>query len=1587
MRIIHRWPLAIGGLFIALLLAVNSNQVLADSLTLSGTVQTPTGGVYTEGGGVTLYNNSGFWKNSGIDSSGNFSISGIPAGTYTFDVGPNQSSSYAKPAQQQMTITSDVTGFTIKVATPVLTGTVTTPDGTATSGCFNVHDSTWTVNRGDCTNSDGRFKIGALSAGSYTLEVSPNGNSSYVASSRTITVTDPATTVDLGLVRLDAPSIFGTVALPDGTLVPWNDDWNQRLHLSVDMWNSDWTINKHSDFDSSSKFKFGPVPAGTYTIHVNIWDTELYTGSVNTTITVPASGVLDLTATPIRLSTPQLSGVVYRPDGVTPIYNAYVSLRNDDGSQNQGSNTDQNGKYRIGGLPAGTYTLDVGLPSDVTDLVRPDPVAVTITTSLTTRNITLSEAKKIVSGRVIRKSGTGVSCAQINANRRGGSGWANARTKSDGTFTLVLAPGSWNIRTEPDRSFDCPTSDWVYLDPEAVVEFSTDNSSQTESVTFTVTPATAIITGTVKKKDGSPVTNGNVNANSQTRDGRNRWSNAQIQADGSFKLYLVGGTYDLNVWTQDNRLFTRNQKVTVADNATTKVAFIVSEKLAHIKGRVTTKAGTGLPNIQLNGNLDCGPEGCSAWSNTRTDANGYYDMATTAGRWNINFDSGQGASYVYDGPPMDVFVETETTTVSDVNFSLVYADVTIKGKIIDDSGKPFSDFPGWVFVRPLTTTAERQGREFGGPVNQGTFNFRVPSSLYSLSELGVHTPPNSMYSPSANQQITLVADATIEKNITVQQNNAAIVGRAVDGSGLPFGKCNFRGEVFANSKDGQWHGTQINPDCTYEISLLAGTYQLGYHFDETSGILNRPPQNEQIIVGAGTRVEKNIKVLAGDAQVKVLVLNPDGTPARRVWIWADNHEEIDRQRQSGEEHRTDENFRGPGDTSSPKEMMNYCSKKEHEKECADFKLPGGAAGPGGCKDALACTKYCKKNPKECDEGSKPKAQSIKVTATMLTRQARVASLRPVRAAAEDEKSGDFFDDMIGSGTEAGDVGTGTLNLLSGHEYTINAGLPPDNPYMPPVMQRVSLKNSKSANLILQLRKSDGRMSGFVTWNGNAVSNGYVGCWSEDGNSNGSPIQNATYGLNYTFGSTYHCNANAFDGTTFLQSEEQIITIGREKTKKANFTLGTASFQIPPPVSESFDATSPHVITLGDGTTLNIPANTIASSGTVTVNANPTVSIQRQKTAQPLGYGYNFEAVDSDNKVVSKFNGNITASFKYSDEQLAAAGIDEESLVPSYWDAASGAWKKPSNITHNTTDNVITVTTDHFTSYAMVGTSGKGRGQNLVPIKTTTSRGITKITIGSGKTKKIVTPFPSYRGSVSVGTMSVRKTGQVVFAAQAGTSGEATKIKVYSLKGKLTRTITPWGSGYRQGATLTTDDLTADSYDDVIAASTANGQVRVYDLTKKREYGVAAGSGRVVVATLDLNRTGSHQLVTKTGRTIRTWKFNNGFKTFSFDQRKLSVSGDSVERVVLQPGISRVTPTSVKAGKGTATITIIGSNFGAGTRVLVNGSTTAKKVLASGDTKLTVTISTTSLKKNKSFSLTVINADGGQTEYNRLKTSK
>jgi hypothetical protein len=158
--------------------------------------------------------------------------------------------------------------------------------------------------------------------------------------------------------------------------------------------------------------------------------------------------------------------------------------------------------------------------------------------------------------------------------------------------------------------------------------------------------------------------------------------------------------------------------------------------------------------------------------------------------------------------------------------------------------------------------------------------------------------------------------------------------------------------------------------------------------------------------------------------------------------------------------------------------------------------------------------------------------------------------------------------------------------------------------------------------------------------------------------------------------------------------------GDSATQNMEIFANTA--ELPDAESQSFDATNPLVITLADGTEINIPAGAIATSGTVKVVITPMVEeLQNTLTARPFGFGYAMYAFDGDdNQITGTFNRNVTLSFYYTDDELQRRGVNEDDLSPAYFSTTTNSWTKVESYSVDREANRLTVQINHFSTWAL-----------------------------------------------------------------------------------------------------------------------------------------------------------------------------------------------------------------------------------------------------------------------------------------------
>ncbi len=337
-----------------------------ESVTVSGDTIVPTITLqvgYTVSGHVLLSDGSGcsnFWVNmyglsGGLvgavysDSSGYYSISGVPAGTYTMNV-------YSNNGFLAYTDSVTVSGsMTIDITLETVSGYVLAPDGSGVNNAqvdlYNAADGS---GAGDVsTDSSGHYVIAGVPVGSYTLYVFPSSGSNLVSAQESVTVSGDTT---LNITLQVGYTASGYVLAPDGSGV---------ANAYVALYNAaDGNGAGDGYTDSSGHYVIAGVPDGSYTLYV-FPSSGSNLVSAQESVTVSGDTIVPTITLQVGYT---VSGYVLAPDG-SGVNNAQVDLYNAaDGSLAGGGYTDSSGHYVIAGVPVGSYTLYV-FPSSGSNLV------------------------------------------------------------------------------------------------------------------------------------------------------------------------------------------------------------------------------------------------------------------------------------------------------------------------------------------------------------------------------------------------------------------------------------------------------------------------------------------------------------------------------------------------------------------------------------------------------------------------------------------------------------------------------------------------------------------------------------------------------------------------------------------------------------------------------------------------------------------------------------------------------------------------------------------------------------------------------------------------------------------------------------------------------------------------------------------------------------------------------------------------------------------------------------------------------------------------------------------------------------------
>jgi len=587
-----------------------------------------------------------------------------------------------------------------------------------------------------------------------------------------------------------------------------------------------------------------------------------------------------------------------------------VNLRTENFDRNFGTGVDNNGWYAFpvssfdGTITNGTYFLEAW-PGNLQGYVSPDPVSVTYSGSIITKNITLVAAKKTVNVTVKYNTGGAVTTAEIWANKRDGGGHMNSMVDSTGKAALTVSGGSYEVGVncgwdpEANSQMDC---DWSNSQPPVNIQFANDSTVETKSLTITVQKTNAKIIGTVKLPNGTPLLGGFIDVRAGEQGGG---MGASINSqDGSFTINVTAGDYKLMVFPDEHqnpdmaKYYTGEIQVRVSINETKVLAITMKQKTSKITGKVTDKSGTGVSGVWMNTWKRNG----EGWANARSGAGGTFSMWVSAGEWEIQVDThrppepGEISSYIpVDGRPVSVNI-SDNQTVTGVTFRVQLADATVNVKIVDSGGGAMTDFWGYAWCRKAGA-GFGPGSEFGSGIDRGTAT--IPLLGGQTYTCGTHLPPEVEVSLESEVEVTVPVNGTKDVKLTLIPNNSAIIGWVKDQNGQIVK--NVEGEVFAIEFGnwGGWHPGRLNADGSYRISLLGGEgkkYMVGVHFwskEQSDYMETHPEPDSAIVVPADTEVVKVVQVFKTDTSISGTVYTPDGTPMPHVWVDAGNWKQME----------------------------------------------------------------------------------------------------------------------------------------------------------------------------------------------------------------------------------------------------------------------------------------------------------------------------------------------------------------------------------------------------------------------------------------------------------------------------------------------------------------------------------------------------------------------------------------------------------------------------------------------------------------------------------------------------------------------
>lgn len=1252
-----------------------ADVVTLPQATVNGHVSHANGGGPAEDARVELRlpgNNEGppdFFTHTSSD--GGFSLA-VGAGTYNLRAWPPEGSDDTPSEAIEVSVPGGPNlDLTIELTSPSFTGRVVDPDGDPVpslwvqvkQGGQPLPGNSYTVE----SDGDGWFKVGPLPDGVYTLDIIPQGGGTYGSLTGLGPYTYTGSLINLGELQLPDANVTGRVVEPDGT-TPVE---NAHVQLHTHNWSQVYFANTGADGRL-----YLSVPAGTYMIEVQPPQGSDYAGPAPAEVTVPAEG-LDLGD--IALVQPLIWGQVTEPDGITPVPWVWVVAHNANWSVNAGGATDENGEFRIGGLPPGTYYVEAFPPPD-SEFAGAAKVTVTIVEEDPGHEVDLVLVAPNVVGIVLTPDEEPVPGANVYIHT---PDWSKASfgppTGVDGGFNLAAPDGTYLLEVNPPPPMPgeasilaAPPPVEVTIAGGAVTVVDPPAAWDGDSFVLHLVAPDKTVSGTVTTTGGDPVEGAVVEAFRWNGPGH---AQAYTDAGGQYELALTGGEWGLMVhpdwgspadWIYDGM----PRKVTFGESDPDEqiVDFEVIAADSSVTGQVVKPNGDpwdGGPGLYVDVRSKNG-----RGNGAPVEIDGSFSVRVPAGSYVVMVHAPPDAPFGSPDPVPLTVGEGETVDVGEI--ALKAKSSTISGTVVDANG-------GAPIESMMVVAFQPMGGGFAMDTSaaDGSYSLAVSAGNWEVipwdmsGEYVYNQPP---------QRVKVGADEDRENvNFSVVSAGATIQGSVVDAEGHVL--TDLFGFAFAQPEDGIGGFGGPLEGGRFTLRVPAGTYTVSGGLPPGSGY-TLSGQSEVTVSDGGT-VAIQLVAVANDATIGGQIRDEDGQILAHVPVHIFAIEEGGSVQEAFSEDGEYVLSVSAGTWRIGFDVdpsTGYVSQPP-----SDSRVTVGAGGSETYDITLTHADATIQGTvtRPGDGGTVPANG-----AWVAVRKRVSAGERPLELGTIVQPDGSF----------SIDVPAGT--------YEVGAFLPPKEGLINPPVQQVTVGADGTAEVSLAFRESDAQVSGTVSLDEVGVG-ATVFAWSDEGGYMETEAdENGDYTLNLVAGEGWHVGAFYQDEDGHYRAEETDVT---PPQAGVDLTLAAIAAEIPDVVQVTFDAGSMQVINLSNGVRIEIPAGALASEGNVTVVATPVAGMRKQRDANPIGIGYDLVALDADNQpITTMFYKAVTVTVPYDEADLEAAGLTEDDLVPAYWSEDTGRWEPLTSVTVDTEANTITWTVDHFTQFAVVGGSQEGQ---------------------------------------------------------------------------------------------------------------------------------------------------------------------------------------------------------------------------------------------------------------------------------------